>query len=1135
MCHRSKSPFFLFRVVGVFLLFLLFITLNLFKAQAANITVTTSNDEFGTGPLCSLREAIQAANSDLAFSGCSAGSGTDTIILASDVYKLTLAGANEDNDATGDLDIKSDIIIQGVSSSQTIIQSGLSATSGIDRVIQIFSGANVVIKNVVIRYGRTTDIASPEQKNGGGILNLGNLTIEKSILRENYSGNGTPNSGWADSGNGAGIYNESGLLSIYNSDLFYNQTGRGLFDWTVCCWGRVNGNGGDGGGVYNNSGTLYISGSRINYNQTKKGGTSKRGGHGAGIFNNGVATVINSEVNYNNTEDGESGVEYFTAEFSTPYRYLEASIVGSGAGIYNTGTIEITKSNIIYNYTGNGGLGLNTHTGAKGGYGGGILNGGKLNIYDSLINKNFTGNGGVGGSTGAASGFGGGIYNGGTAGVIVNSTISENGTGNGADKSSELGAMPGPGGNGGGIYNDKQLELRSVTLFANFAGKGGVGTGGIEGQGGNGGGIFDAKGSISLRNSIIGKNTLNGTGATGSDCAGTYGSDGYNLISNTNGCTISDTNNIKNQDPLLDVLAANGGPTSTHRLKPGSPALNFIPVGTNGCGGPTLNFDQRGMARPVGNGCDIGAFELGLPPGITSLSRTRLLTSGGDGLEVYGSNLTFLGVVNYVRSVLIGDNPAVIVHAENDTVSVTAPAGMPGKVGVTILTGDGQFSLNGALLYNTSPTLNRNVIQLNSIYENIPDIENPGTTITEILAGDLISDNDGGALQGVAVVGTDSIHGVWQYSLDGGQSWMSLNSSSPTQSRLLANNWNTRVRVIPSPGYYGSSSILMRAWDQTSGNPGEEANVSQNGWAYAFSSNTATASINIYSYSHTPIVTNAKTVEHQQTKTGLVISRNPADGSSVTHFKLFNIRNGQLFQNDGTTPILEGAFITVDQGAAGLKFSPIGHFYGTAQFEVQSSKSGTSVGIGYSLPATVSVVVEPVADTPSITPSSTRINQKTTQGLVISRSPYDGAEVTYFKISGISDGLLYKNDGISAIENNDFISSSDAAAGLKFMPNYGFSGVATFYVQASIGRTDPGVGQTFAVAEIQVAGVQMYLPIIQKPTTTSTTSTNSEFTTIRLSDLSIYTRASIFRNLRLILAGTFLQGTSRVETVRLIN
>ena len=66
-------------------------------AYAATITVTTTVDEFsnpGPGSGCSLREAVQSANTNVAFGGCSAGSGADTINLPPGTYTLTRTGAN---------------------------------------------------------------------------------------------------------------------------------------------------------------------------------------------------------------------------------------------------------------------------------------------------------------------------------------------------------------------------------------------------------------------------------------------------------------------------------------------------------------------------------------------------------------------------------------------------------------------------------------------------------------------------------------------------------------------------------------------------------------------------------------------------------------------------------------------------------------------------------------------------------------------------------------------------------------------------------------------------------------------------------------------------------------------------------
>jgi hypothetical protein len=57
-------------------------------------------------------------------------------------------------------------------------------------------------------------------------------------------------------------------------------------------------------------------------------------------------------------------------------------------------------------------------------------------------------------------------------------------------------------------------------------------------------------------------------------------------------------------DPRLGALAVNGGPTRTHALLAGSPAIDA--AGGDPC--PT-DRDQRNTERPQGGACDVGAFE----------------------------------------------------------------------------------------------------------------------------------------------------------------------------------------------------------------------------------------------------------------------------------------------------------------------------------------------------------------------------------------------------------------------------------------------------------------------------------------------------------------------------------------------
>jgi hypothetical protein len=131
------------------------------------------------------------------------------------------------------------------------------------------------------------------------------------------------------------------------------------------------------------------------------------------------------------------------------------------------------------------------------------------------------------------------------------------------------------------------------------------------------------------------------------------------------------------------------------------------------------------------------------------------------------------------------------------------------------------------------------------------------------------------------------------------------------------------------------------------------------------SSGFATATITVNTVADTPSVTNATTNEDTQTTSGLVISRNAADGAEVTNFKITAITGGTLFQSDGTTPIANNAFITIAQGGAGLKFTPTLNSTVNGSFQVQASLSASNAGLGGSL-ATATITVNSVNDAPTL-------------------------------------------------------------------------------------------------------------------------------------------------------------------------
>jgi uncharacterized repeat protein (TIGR01451 family) len=127
---------------------------------------------------------------------------------------------------------------------------------------------------------------------------------------------------------------------------------------------------------------------------------------------------------------------------------------------------------------------------------------------------------------------------------------------------------------------------------------------------GDGGGIATV-GTFYLKNSLVAGNDDRSTpGYDDCCCYGTVSSQGYNLVGSDTGFSISGTGDQTTADARLTALADNGGPTWTHALLTGSPALDAIPNGVNGCG-TTYTQDQRGQPRPstTGGACDVGAYE----------------------------------------------------------------------------------------------------------------------------------------------------------------------------------------------------------------------------------------------------------------------------------------------------------------------------------------------------------------------------------------------------------------------------------------------------------------------------------------------------------------------------------------------
>ncbi|WP_155969106.1 DUF4347 domain-containing protein, partial [Kamptonema formosum] len=167
----------------------------------------------------------------------------------------------------------------------------------------------------------------------------------------------------------------------------------------------------------------------------------------------------------------------------------------------------------------------------------------------------------------------------------------------------------------------------------------------------------------------------------------------------------------------------------------------------------------------------------------------------------------------------VTDQLGGVSNAETKTVSVTAVNDAP------VLDNSGSSTL---------ATINQN------------DVGNQGTSVSDII-GSSITDADTGAVGGIAVTGTDTSNGTWEYSTDGGTTWTAFGAVSDSSATVLTAASANRIRFLPSNNFSGTASITYRAWDTADGsaNGTAGADASINGGATAFSTEFETADITV--------------------------------------------------------------------------------------------------------------------------------------------------------------------------------------------------------------------------------------------------------------------------------------------------
>ena len=294
------------------------------------ITVTTPLDGININGFCSLREAIEAANSGSTVDSCVlSGSGEIIILLDSDIYNITVGSNGEELNLEGDFDIATSMTLRGVGAALTKINGNV-----LDRVFDIdpldIGDIEVVFEDLTVENGRPL-----AGESGGGIrmhddtLSLTNVVVSKNQL---------PVTELSVFGEGGGIENDMGILHVTNSFIIDNVNNKGTGG------GLAIGNNSSAGAVLNMVNSVVANNRALNPNGTVTGG---------GIQSmRSQINILNSAIigNYVEGQAGGIAVGFFEGIANIANTTIANNVSsGSGGGIRNFGTLYLSYSTITNN------------------------------------------------------------------------------------------------------------------------------------------------------------------------------------------------------------------------------------------------------------------------------------------------------------------------------------------------------------------------------------------------------------------------------------------------------------------------------------------------------------------------------------------------------------------------------------------------------------------------------------------------------------------------------------------------------------------------------------------------------------------------------------------------------------------
>jgi uncharacterized repeat protein (TIGR01451 family) len=383
---------------------------------------------------------------------------------------------------------------------------------------------------------------------------------------------------------------------------------------------------------------------------------------------------------------------------------------------------------------------------------------------------------------------------------------------------------------------------------------------------------------------------------------------------------------------------ATGSLTFTPTANANGTATITVRVTDNGNGtAPNLNFFERSFTVTINAVNDAPTLAALNPLNLNEDAAQQTVALAGIADGDPELNQTLVVTATSSNQALV-PNPAVIYTSGDPTGSLqfTPAANANGSATITVrITDEGSnatpnvnfiertFVVTVAAV-NDAPTLDA----LNDL-----NLEEDAAQQTIALAG--IADGDPELAQLLAITATSSNPALVP------DPTVTYTSANPTGS----------IQFTPAANSYGQATITVRVTDN-----GSSADPNINFFERTFVVTIAGVP------DGAPAATNATTLEDTQTSSGLVLS---APDAVTSHFQITAITGGTLFLQDGSTAIANGAFITLAQGAAGLRFTPDPDSIAPGSFVAQQANGNGAAGLGGSTTG-VTVTVTPVNDLPAL-------------------------------------------------------------------------------------------------------------------------------------------------------------------------